>query len=299
LVACLISAALRAEPVTLTHVHGLAYSADGKRLIVPSHDGLAVFEGGRWSKEPGPPHDYMGFSAAGRSIYSSGHPAPGSGMANPFGLVRSTDGGKTWQSLGLHGESDFHLLATSWNAGAIYVWNPAPNSRMGRPGLHYTLNEGLAWQMAEGSGLEGDPRALAVHPDKPALVAMATSSGVFESVDSGKSFTRIAGSQGTAVFYDLDGKHLWFGIFDGRARLSRSRLRGGPLAWINLPVLERDAVAYVAQNPASRAEYAIATFARSVYVSKDAGRGWSQIAERGVARVKMTRALPSQQGATQ
>ena len=281
---CLAPAETLAQPVTLTHVHGLAYSADGKMLFVPSHDGLAVFEGGRWSKEPGPPHDYMGFAAARKNIYSSGHPAPGSGMANPFGLIRSKDRGKTWDRLGLHGESDFHLLAAGWNSNAVYVWNPAPNSRMRQEGLHYTLNDGATWQMTEGSGLEGEPRALAVHPDKPSLVAMATSKGIFESVDNGKSFTRIAGAQGTAVFYDLDGKHLWYGLFDGRARLARGRLRSGPVAWINLPPLEGDAVAYVAQNPASRAEYAIATFGRSVYVSKDAGRAWAQLAERGVTR---------------
>lgn len=273
-----------AQPLTLTHVHGLAYSADGKKLFVPSHDGLAVFEGGHWSKEPGPPHDYMGFAATRKSTYSSGHPAPDSGMTNPFGLIRSKDGGKTWDRLGLHGESDFHLLAASWNTNAVYVWNREPNSRMGQTGLHYTLNDGFAWQMTEASGLEGDSRALAVHPDKPSLVAMATSKGVFESVDYGKSFMRIAGAQGTAVFYDLDGKHLWYGLFDGRARLVRARLRSGPMAWMNLPPLEGDAVAYVAQNPASRAEYAIATFGRSVYVSKDAGRAWAQLAERGVTR---------------
>ena len=52
-----------AGAVTLTHVHGLAYSADGKQLMVPSHHGLAVYREGKWSKAPGPMHDYMGFAA--------------------------------------------------------------------------------------------------------------------------------------------------------------------------------------------------------------------------------------------
>src|SRR6266853_2480637 len=119
-----------AAQVTLMHVHGLAYSPDGKRLMIPSHHGLAVYENGKWSKAPGPEHDYMGFAATGKNIYSSGHPAPGSGLVNPFGLLRSRDGGKTWEKLGLEGESDFHLLATGWNTNAVYVWNPAPSSRM-------------------------------------------------------------------------------------------------------------------------------------------------------------------------
>src|SRR5207302_9403075 len=72
-----ISAVATAQsPVTLVHVHGLAYSADGKRLMIPSHHGLAVYENGKWSKAPGPQHDYMGFSATANYIYSSGHPAP-------------------------------------------------------------------------------------------------------------------------------------------------------------------------------------------------------------------------------
>lgn len=278
-------ASLRAEPVKLTHVHGLAYSADGRRLIVPSHDGLAVFERDAWSKEPGAPHDYMGFSASAKGFYSSGHPAGGSGMANPLGIVRSRDGGKSWDKLGLEGESDFHLLATSWNTSAIYVWNPMPNSRMREAALHYTSNDGFMWTMAQASGLEGEPRALAVHPDKPALMAVATPNGIFESVDWGRTFAQLAGAAGTAVFYDLDGKHLWYGLLDGnRARLARARLRGGPMAWISVPFLENDAVAYIAQNPVSRAEYAIATSGRSVYLSTDAGRRWSQIADRGASR---------------
>src|SRR5574341_1481419 len=99
--------AFAGPPVTLMHIHGLAYSADGRQLLVPSHDGLAVFAEERSRKAPGPAHDYMGFSATRDALYSSGHPAPGSGLRNPFGLIKSRDGGKTWQTLGLQGESDF------------------------------------------------------------------------------------------------------------------------------------------------------------------------------------------------
>src|SRR5260221_8602121 len=151
--------------VTLMHVPGLAYSRDGKRLMIPSHHGPAVYESGKWSKAYGPQHDYMGFSANGKSLYSSGHPAPGSGLVNPFGLLRSKDGGKTWEKLGLEGESDFHVMATSWSTNAVYVWNAAPNSRMKQTGLHYTLNDGFAWKRTAAKGIQGNPYALAVHPD--------------------------------------------------------------------------------------------------------------------------------------
>jgi hypothetical protein len=275
--------ALAQGPVTLTHVHGLAYSADGKRLMIPSHHGLAVYQNGKWSKAPGPQHDYMGFAATARHLYSSGHPAPGSGLVNPFGLVRSRDGGRTWDKLGLEGETDFHLLAASWNTNAIYVWNPAPSSRIREPGLHATEDEGATWRKARAAGIHGDPIALAVHPDNPALVALGTSEGVFASADGADSFREIAGAvAGTAVFYDLDGQHLWFGAHDGTApRLSRIRVSRGPAAQLKLPPLPKDAVSYIAQNPAKRSQYAIATFERSVFVSADAGRNWKQIASGG------------------
>src|SRR5205814_472658 len=191
LAAALTLAAALARADLLTHVHGLAYSADGKRLMIPSHVGLAIYENGKWSKAPGPQHDYMGFAATSKYLYSSGHPAGGSGLVNPFGLLRSKDGGKTWDKLGLEGESDFHVMATSWNTNAIYVWNAAANSRMKRTGLHYTLNDGFSWIESEAQGVVGNPYALAVHPDDAKSVAMATPDGVFRSTDSGATFKRI------------------------------------------------------------------------------------------------------------
>ena len=267
--------------VTLVHVHGLSYSGDGKRLMIPSHFGLAIYEGGKWSKAPGPEHDYMGFSATASHIYSSGHPAQGSNLVNPFGLLRSKDGGKTWDKLALEGESDFHVMATSWNTNAVYVWNPAPNSRMKQPGLHYSRNDGFSWARVAAKGMNENPYALAVHPDDARVVALAAPSGAFLSQDSGENFSNIAQTQATAVFFDLDGKDLWYGSFDGQPRLARAPIKGGAATQFKLPALAKDSVSFIAQNPARRSEYAIATFNRNVYRSNDAGHTWTAIAERG------------------
>lgn len=48
--------------------------------------------------------------------------------------------------------------------------------------------------------------------------------------------------------------------------------------------MKKDAVAYIAQNPVSRSEYAIATLRRDVYLSKDGGRKWTTIAQDGNTR---------------
>lgn len=275
-----------AEPVTLTHVHGLAYSADGKQLMIPSHHGLAIYASGRWSKASGPAHDYMGFAAARDALYSSGHPASGSGLVNPFGLIKSRDGGKTWQKLGLEGESDFHLMAASHDTNAIYVFNPAPNSRMRESGIHFTLNDGMKWQAAAGQGLRGQLATLAVHPIDARVAAVGTSEGLFLSRDSAGTFERIAAGQRVlGTHFDLDGQSLWFSTHAGKAGLARIALHPGAKAEeVATPALPEDAIAYIAQNPVRRDEIAIATFRRSVFVSPDRGRTWKQIAADGTGR---------------
>ena len=271
-----------AQSVTLHHVHGLAYSAEGKRIFIPSHNGLAVYSDGRWSKARGPAHDYMGFSATKQFFYSSGHPAPNAGLVNPFGLIRSKDGGKTWDKLGLEGESDFHLLATSYGTNAVYVFTHAPNSRMSKRGIYSTFNDGIAWKRAESKGLEDEPLKLAVHPSNNNIVAACTKTGLYFSTDGGDNFKRLAsGEQVLAAFFDLDGRQLWFSSYSGKPALTRLDWSGGKKTNVSLPPLTRDAVAYIAQNPAERNEYAIATFERNVYVSKDQGKTWIQIANRG------------------
>lgn len=268
--------------VTLTHVHGLAYSADGKQLMIPSHHGLAVYREGKWSMAPGPAHDYMGFAATRARLYSSGHPASGSGLVNPFGLIRSGDGGKTWDKLGLEGETDFHLLATGYETNAIYVFNPAPNSRMKSPGLYYTVNDGFVWNRASASGFNGAPTSLAVHPSDPKVVAIGSKDGLYLSTNSGDSFRAIAtGQQTLAAFFDLDGTHLLLCSYAGAPALVRINWKTGAKRSLTLPPMARDAVAYIAQNPANRIEYAIATFERNVYITPDGGQSWQQIARDG------------------
>ena len=274
------------EPVMLMHVHGLSYSADGKQLLIPSHHGLAVYADGRWSKAAGPAHDYMGYSATRDALYSSGHPAPGSGLTNPFGLIKSRDGGKNWQQLGLTGESDFHMLATSYATNAVYVLNHQPNSRMSQAGIYYTLNDGLKWTRAAARGLGPKLNSLAVHPTDAKVVAAGMDDGLYLSRDSAESFERLAGGQRVlAQSFDLDGQHLWFSTHAGKAALARIALKAGSRAEeVTVPALTEDAVAYIAQNPVRRSEIAIATFKRSVLLSKDQGRTWTQIAKDGTTR---------------
>lgn len=282
LLALLLSGVANAAPLELMHVHGLAYSPDGKQLTIPSHHGLAVYSGGRWARAFGAAHDYMGYSATRKAIYSSGHPAPDSKLVNPFGLIKSSDGGRTWQKLGLEGESDFHLLATSFGSPAIYVFNGQPNSRMSAAGLYSTVDDGKSWQRATAQGLGESPTAIAVHPANGKTVAVATANGLYLSNDGGARFTPLLqGAQVLSAMFSLDGKSLWFGSFRKAAELTRLDLQSRKSESLPLPIQGQDAVSYIAQNPAKQQEWAIATFKRNVYLSADAGKSWKQIAKEG------------------
>jgi photosystem II stability/assembly factor-like uncharacterized protein len=272
-----------AGEVKLTHVHGMSFSADGARLMIPSHHGLAIFEGGKWSKAPGPTHDYMGFSATRDTLYSSGHPAPGSGLTNPFGLIKSLDGGKTWKNLGLEGESDFHTVATGYTTNVVYVVNHAMNSRMNQPGIYYTRNDGMQWTRVAANGLAGDLKSLAAHPIDADMVVAGTANGLYLSRNAGQDFERlVAGPQMLGAAFALDGKSLWFSSYAGKGTLMHITLNKGAKADpLPIPALNEDAVAYIAQNPARHNELAIATYKRKVFLSQDQGRTWKPIATDG------------------
>lgn len=275
--------ALHAEPV-IHHAHGLAFSADGKALLVPAHVGVAVYRDGRWSRAPGPAHDLMGFSAAHIAMYSSGHPAPGSPLRNPLGLVKSTDGGATWQALALSGEADFHVMAAGAVSNAVYVVNYAPNSKMPQPGLYSTRDDGKTWTYAPAQGVDSQILALAVHPKDPATVAAGTlRGGAMLSRDGGKTFNALGAQQPvTAIVFARDGRGILYAQAEPPALVRRTLGRDSS-EQLKLPQLGKDFIAFLAQNAANPKEFAFVTRNRNVHLSKDGGSSWNQIAKEGEA----------------
>lgn len=270
---------------SLTHIHGLAFSVDGQRLMVSSHDGLTAYAQGRWSRATTPGHDYKGLAATRDGIYGSGHSAPDAAVPGPLGLIKSRDDGKTWRPLGLAGESDFHTLAASHATNAIYVANREANSRMAGPGIYFTLTDGRTWQRAADQGRGYMLHGLAVHPTNAAVVAAATDDGLYVSRDWADTFAWLAGGRVViAARFTLDGRYLWFSSYaDNKPALARvAWASGGTTEEIAIPLHAEDAIAYIAQNPMRRSEFAIATFKRSVFLSKDNGSTWTQIAAEGV-----------------
>lgn len=263
--------------IQMPHLHGLSFSSDGGRLLVPAHIGLVVFENDRWTLPNLPAHDYMGYAGVNDGFYSSGHPDLRTDFVNPLGLVKSTDGGKSITALAFDGETDFHTMAVGYENHAIYVVNPSPNSELG-VGMHYSLDETATWQESQLQGLEGNIIQIAVHPTDAQSVAVATEAGLFLSEDHGDSFERIGDAAPVvAAAFDPDGKSLYL----GNNSLYRYDLASQQIETLTTPSLATDNfIAYIAANPVND-QLAFGTLGKDIYLSPDQGQSWRQIARQG------------------
>ncbi len=269
------------KEVYLEHVHGLGFSSDGKRILIPAHDGLKAYAQGRWETPEGAKHDYMGFSPVKDGFYSSGHPAPGSELKDPLGIVKSTNEGKSLKMLALQGETDFHNMAVGYNSHVIYVMNPQPNSKMDAAGLYYSKDEGGTWTKTEMKGINEEPTAIAVHPTEESVVAIGTPTGVYLSKDYGNRFEKVLSEgQTTALYFNKQGE-LFIGGYQNQAYLQKMDIKSKKTEKLTMPALTEDAITYVAQNPSDDGEIAFATFNKDVYLSNDKGLNWKKIADQG------------------
>lgn len=202
---------------SLVHIHGLGVDASTGALFVATHYGLfrmdpaaptgpanpasAIVENAASGNEGGasflPPRrvsettqDIMGFTVAGPSrLLASGHPSVdqmrNEGLPPLLGLLESIDGGKTWQTLSLQGEADFHVIR--FVSGRIYGWNSSTMTLMASV-------DGKGWEKLSELPLFD----FAVSPSDPsAMVAAVPSgsigpSGLVESRDGGRTWATLS-----------------------------------------------------------------------------------------------------------
>lgn len=157
-----------------SHVHGIAVSGETSQVLLATHDGLFDVTTAPAAKIGGT-NDLMGFTPGPSDgvFYASGHPGPGSDLPNPLGLLRSSDGGRTWEQLSRQGESDFHAL-TATQAGIVAF-----------DGALRTSPDGKAWSTV---AADFAPAVLAGHPDSTTVLA-TTQDGIQRSTDSGSTWT--------------------------------------------------------------------------------------------------------------
>lgn len=155
------------------HIHGLSVNGETGQVLLATHEGLYDV-----SKKPavkvGPASDLMGFAAAMEQgvFYASGHPGQGSSLPGPLGLIKTSDGGKTWEQLSRQNESDFHALATT-KSGIVAF-----------DGALRTSTDGKTWRTVTAGFI---PAALAGSPYSDIVLA-TTQDGVQRSSDGGATW---------------------------------------------------------------------------------------------------------------
>lgn len=160
------------------HVHNL--TLDGDRLLIGTHEGL-------WAQLPGLPaeqvsdqaFDVMGFAQAGDTMYASGHPGDGQDAPPDLGLRSSTDAGKTWSTVSLEGQVDFHRIRAD---ETVVQGLSAHDGKLLR-----STDTGKTWTDL------GTPALFdfALDPKDPAHLIGTTQTGPMRSTDGGATFQPI------------------------------------------------------------------------------------------------------------
>jgi len=265
----------------LEQIHGLAFTPDGKGIMVPAHIGVMVYRAKRWNALLDTPQQFTSLSVTHDAAYASGRRASDPAPPQTGGLLKSTDGGRSWKQLFEFGEADVPLMAAGFRSSAVFLISTTPNSRMPLPGLYHTLDDGKTWQSAAAQGLPANIACIAVHPADARIVAIGAADGLHVSRDSGATFKLLpAGKAVTAVLFDAGGEHVYVAS-EGVSAVDRVSLAGEQTRSLALPIASRDFVTYIAQNPDRPRELAVATHLRSVFVSINGGATWRTIARQG------------------
>jgi len=264
----------------ISHVHGLAVDPfDPDRIWVATHEGLLVWrESKGWEGPVGSIIDLMGFAVAPERdvLYASGHPGPGLNMPNPVGLIRSRDGGRSWEPVALAGEVDFHAMAVS----------PADQRRIhgfcyGDGRFYRSDDGGRTWTRTEVAAIAGPhgrgPLQLVAHPTDPDTLLAAGEDGLLRSEDGGRTWQPILpGAVTAAAFVPSDPQQLL--AYAVAAGLVRSADGGRTWQPLGLQVGDdRDPVVAIAVHPGEAGTVYVATFAGNLLRTQDGGRTWQYL----------------------
>jgi photosystem II stability/assembly factor-like uncharacterized protein len=167
--------------------------------------------------------DVMGFTTLGKTLVASGHPAEGSKMPNPIGLVKSIDGGLSWKAISLVGKVDFHFLE-----GALTDLYGA-DSQSGN--LLYSADSGKTWSSL-GANTFAD---IAVSPEMSGTAIAIKNSELLLTENAFKSTKKIKNSLKITQIewrksglYALSGSSLYKSTNSGKTWTKQSTFKGTP-----------------------------------------------------------------------
>lgn len=248
-----------AEP-GVAHVHGLGINPADGLLRVATHYGTFVIPGdGPAERVGGSYQDTMGFTVAGPDrFYGSGHPdVAGIRRGEPglLGLIESTDGGVTWDSVSLSGEVDFHGLATAHDQ--LYGWDSTS-------GRFLVSSDGETWDTRS----TVDLYSFAVDPEDADHVVGASPDGLLDSTDGGRTWQATDGPDVVTLSW-AETSGLWGVTADGTTYSGgvdgTDWREAGPLPGPPQALLADDDVLYAASDEGG---------VTGIYRSMDDGRTW-------------------------
>jgi hypothetical protein len=165
----------------LAHVHGLGIDPADGALHAASHHGLfRIPAGGPAVRVGDGRQDTMGFTVIGpHHFLGSGHPDPrATDQPANLGLIESTDAGRTWRTLSLAGQVDFHALEAEH--GLVYGWDSQSRQLM-------VSDDRQDWDRRAELPLAD----LAVHPANRDELLATTRQGPARSTDGGRTFAPV------------------------------------------------------------------------------------------------------------
>ncbi len=254
------------------HIHGLGIDpSDRSILYIATHgDFYQSINGEPPLKVDEQRADYMAFNAPysqGAPLYASGHPATGGNT----GLIKSTDGGKTWQQVAtvLDPPVDFHAMGISKSDPNLIIGFDSA----GR-GLFKTIDAGQNWQTLE---FPDYISALAISPNDHNIVFAATGKGIYQSSDGANTWTQIEQYNGLLVFtLAFDENGTLYASTDTFG-LSKSVDLGKTWETINSPNLTIMSIAVDVQNNILYIAGYVPDGFQEVYKSSDNGNTWDLI----------------------
>lgn len=242
----------------LSHVHGLGVNPKDGSLYIATHTGLfraapGTTKATRFGESE---QDVMGFSVLGPDRFlGSGHPGPLQGGPSNLGLIRSGNAGRTWDSVSLLGESDFHVLRSK---DPMVYGLDASNAR-----FLVSDDGGRGWQERDTPGPMLD---LAIHPRDPSRVVASTEQGLMTSSDQGRSWQSLG--EGPLVLLTWPQPQALY-LVNGSGQVARSRNQGR--SWKNAGSLGAQPAAFASAGSDLYAALPDGTVKRST----DGGRTWS------------------------
>jgi photosystem II stability/assembly factor-like uncharacterized protein len=282
------SGAPSSDGVIFADIHGLAVDPnDPQVLYVATHHGL--FHGvndEEWSKVSQETMDFMGFTMHPTEpavMYASGHPAQATVDYHNLGVVKSVDGGRTWETMALRNEVDFHAMTISLaEPDTVWGWYYRDNH------FYESTDAGLTWDHWAPTGAPAGVHALASSAANASTVYAAAGDGIHVSTDSGRSWRPLTNSQAppgpaTVIATTLAAPaKLW--VFFPSVGFARSD--DGGQTWTMLGAVEwgaQDGPAALAIDPTNPTVAYAASGRGAIFKTIDEGASWILIRAVGAA----------------